>query len=238
MADYTTGCGVSRSQTCHSAGNRNGHRGRNRFLGAGRNVETKQAKRGRRMPRPHTPDDCAMCRHEGVDVDNDDEAISEAERMRRVIPYPLLKGKRGRPKTSNTEGYACLNPACDYRRITDSTIHALVGDGSQKSIQGQVQQLVCQCCGSKFVVTRNTPMYRSKLSVDRAGEVVRALGEGLSLSACARVFTHNHTTIHRLANRSGAPFESLHDILLRSIHAVHIQLDELRTKLKGQAEAA
>jgi len=47
-------------------------------------------KRGRRIPRPHTPDDCAMCRHEGVDTDNDDVAIAEAERIRRVIPYSQL----------------------------------------------------------------------------------------------------------------------------------------------------
>jgi|GEM_PF-653934 len=198
-------------------------------------------KRGRRIPRPHTPDDCVMCRHEAVDAGKDAgkdaEDISEAERIRRVIPYPLLKGNRGRPKTSNTEGYACLDPACDYRRITDSKIHALVADGSQKSIQGNVQQLVCQSCGGKFLVTRNTPMYRSKLSVDRTGEVVRALGEGLSLSACARVFKHSRTTIHRIANRSGEHFESLHDILLHGIHAIHVQLDELRTKLKGSAEA-
>ncbi len=59
-----------------------------------------------------------MYRHEVGDADNDNEAIAKAERIRRVIPYPLLKGKCGRPKTSNTEGYACLNPACDYRRIT------------------------------------------------------------------------------------------------------------------------
>jgi hypothetical protein len=29
----------------------------------------------------------------------------------------------------------------------------------------------------------------------------------------------------------------LHDILLRGSQAMHIQLDELRTKLKGKAEA-
>jgi len=81
-------------------------------------------------------------------------------------------------------------------------------------------------------------MYRSKLSVDRAGEVVRTLGEGLSLSACARVFKHSRTTIHRLANRSGEHFESLHNLLLRGIRALHVQFDELRTKLKGHAEAA
>ena len=81
-------------------------------------------------------------------------------------------------------------------------------------------------------------MYRSRLSVDRTGAIVRALGEGLSLSACARVFKHSRSTIHRIANRSGEHFESLQDILLRGIQAIHVQLDELRTKLKGKAEAA
>ena len=36
---------------------------------------------------------------------------------------------RGRRKFIPTEGYACLNPDCRYRLITDARIHALVGDG-------------------------------------------------------------------------------------------------------------
>lgn len=39
----------------------------------------------------------------------------------------LVKGHCGRPKTSNTEGYACMQPKCDYRRITDSKVHVLMG---------------------------------------------------------------------------------------------------------------
>src|SRR5690242_1748363 len=42
-----------------------------------------------------------------------------------------LKGhsRRGRPKSVVTDGHSCNNPACPYYQITDSQLHALVGDG-------------------------------------------------------------------------------------------------------------
>jgi IS1 family transposase len=136
-----------------------------------------------------------------------------------------------------TEGYACHNRACEYYGHTDSQVHALVADGEKLTRQGLVKQIKCQGCGSKFLVTRNTAMYRSKLTVERVGEINRGLAEGLSISACARVFGHSRSTIHRIARVSGDHFQSLHELLLQGIQAVHVQMDELRAKLKGKVEA-
>ena len=63
------------------------------------------------------------------------------------------------------------------------------------------------------------------------GEITRGLAEGLSISACARVFGHSRSTIHRIARVSGDHFQSLHELLLQGLQAVHIQMDELRAKL-------
>jgi len=47
----------------------------------------------------------------------------------RASPWRERKSQRGKPKTICTAGYACPNPDCDYFGNTDSTFHALVGDG-------------------------------------------------------------------------------------------------------------
>ena len=136
-----------------------------------------------------------------------------------------MKSKRGRPKRSLTEGYCCPNPECEYRGIRDSGIHALVADGDKLTGQGLVKQIKCQWCGSKFLVTRDTAMYCSKLSAERVGGINRGLVEGLNISACVRFFGHCRVTIHRLIRVSGDHFQSLHELLLQGIHGVHIQMD-------------
>ena len=188
-------------------------------------------KRERRGPQPRTPEDCPHCCAEtGANVYPDGAQC--------VIPYSQLKSKRGRPKKSVTEGFACHDPQCPYRYITSSQIHAMVEDGDKLTQQGLVKQLKCQWCKSKFLVTRDTAMRYSKLSVERVGEINRGLAEGLSISACARVFGHSRSTIHRIARVSGEHFVALHELLFKGIEAFHVQMDELRTKLKGKAEAA
>ena len=188
-------------------------------------------KRGRRGPQPRTPEDCPHCCAEA-------ETNAYPEGAHCVVPYSQLKSKRGRPKKSVTEGFACHDPECPYRYITSSQIHALVEDGDKLTQQGPVKQMKCQWCKSKFLVTRDTAMRNSKLSVERASEINRGLAEGLSISACARVFGHSRSSIHRIARVSGEHFASLHELLFKGIEAIHIQKDELRTKLKGKAEAA
>lgn len=195
-------------------------------------AKTKQGKRqhARSGPRTKTPVDCPHCCTAAKEAE-------EIDRSCNVIPYSQRKSRRGRPKRSLTEGYCCHNPNCDYCGIRDSLIHALVADGDKPTQQGLVKQIKCQWCGSKFLVTRDTAMYGSKLSVDRVGEITRGLAEGLSISACARVFGHSRSTIHRIARVSGDHFQSLHELLLQGLQAIHVQMDELRAKLKGRAEA-
>jgi len=194
------------------------------------NRKQDKRRRERSRPRTKTPADCPHCCSAA-------QAAKEIDRIVEVIPYAERKSRRGRPKLSLTEGYCCHNPTCEYYGIRNSLIHALVADGDQLTGQGLVKQIKCQWCGSKFLVTRDTALYGSKLSVDHVGEINRGLAEGLSISACARVFGHSRSTIHRIVRVSGDHFQSLNELLLQGLQAIHVQMDELRAKLKGQAEA-
>jgi len=75
-----------------------------------------------------------------------------------VLPWRERKSVRGTPKTICTAGYACPNPECDYHGNTDSTFHALVGDG-KRGADG-IQWLKCQACHKRFSSRRGTALYR------------------------------------------------------------------------------
>ena len=67
--------------------------------------------------------------------------------------------------------------------------------------------------------------------------VMTAMSEGVDISAAGRIFGHHHTTITRWIERSGHHSERLHErLFLRALTIGHLQLDELVTKLKQDAE--
>jgi transposase-like protein len=67
--------------------------------------------------------------------------------------------------------------------------------------------------------------------------VLTALSEGLSVAAAVRVFGHRHATITTWLSRAGDHSAMLHDRVFRNLHLPHIQLDELRTRLRSHAHA-
>ena len=80
-------------------------------------------------------------------------------------------------------------------------------------------------------------MYGLKAPTQDVKRSMAALAEGLSISATARVFERGRGTIQRWSDRSAAHMSRLHDLMLRNIQAVKVELDELRTRIKGQADA-
>jgi hypothetical protein len=115
--------------------------------------------------------------------------------------------------------------------MNDARIHALVGDGSHGR-QERIQDLKCQACDTTFTGRRNTPWYRLKTSTQRVGEVSAALAEGLDVAAAVRVFGHAESTIQRWLTRAGMHSERLHQHLFRDLVLGHVQLDELKTRLR------
>jgi IS1 family transposase len=121
-------------------------------------------------------------------------------------------------------------------QITDAHVHALVGDGAHGRCE-RIQTLRCQACKTTFSTRRDTPLYRLKTASQRVGEVLTALAEGLDSAAAVRVFGHRHATITTWLTRAGEHSATLHDRCLRNLRLPHLQLDELRTRLRGQAHA-
>ena len=175
--------------------------------------------------RPRTPEDCPACRAAG-----DAPARPPAPSVR---PWADVKGRRGAPKRVATEGYACPSTHCPYHGITDSRVHALVGYGHHGATD-RIQDFRCQACGTKVSARRGTALYQLKTPPARVGEVVSALAEGLDVAAAARVFGHGEGTIARWLARAGRQAEYLHHRLFRHLRLPHLQLDELRTRLRSR----
>jgi IS1 family transposase/transposase-like protein len=146
-----------------------------------------------------------------------------------------VKSARGRPKRLSTEGYACPKQTCPYYGIADGQIHALVGNGYHGTTD-RIQDFVCQACGTKVSARRGTALYHLKTRPQRVSEVLSALAEGLDVAAAVRVFGHGEDTITRWLGRAGDQAERLHERLFARLHLPHVQLDEIRTRLRAHRD--
>ncbi|MDA1330471.1 MAG: transposase [Chloroflexi bacterium] len=184
-------------------------------------------RRGPRSLKPKSPHDCPLC--------NRDICFLPHRCRPEVVPWSERKGRRGRPKTIDTAGHACVNWRCEYFAVADAEIHALVGNGRRG--KQKIQYFKCQACGSCRTSRYGTPLYWLKTPLVRVAMVMTAMSEGVDISAACRIFWHHHTTITRWIERCGRHSERLHERLLqRAMTVGHLQLDELVTRVKRDAE--
>ncbi len=177
-----------------------------------------------RLLKPRSPDDCPACRLASTP--------SLGVEPPPVRPWREVKSRRGAPKRIPTEGFACPNQQCPYFGITDSHRHALVGDGKHGRAE-QIQTFRCQACRTTFSARRDTPLYRLKTPSQQIAMVLSALAEGLDPSAAERVFGYRQATITTWLTRAGEHAQSLHKCSFSNLHLPHLQLDELRTRLRS-----
>jgi transposase-like protein/IS1 family transposase len=130
---------------------------------------------------------------------------------------------------------ACPNRACSYFRISDEEIHAVVSDGSHGKAE-RIQRWRCQSCQTCFSARLHTPLYRLKTPAHQVALVLSALAEGLDVSAAERVFGLRQATITRWLLRAGAHAQTLHQRTFCKMEIAHVQLDELRTRLRSPAQ--
>ena len=179
-----------------------------------------------RLLKPRSPDDCPACRL----ASPPSSAVGPAHAP--VRPWSEVKSRRGAPKRINTEGFAYPNPQCPYFGKTDAHIHALVGDGTHGCAE-PIQTFRCQACRTTFSARRDTPLYRLKTPSHQVAMVLAALAEGLDPSAAERVFGFRQATITTWLSRAGEHAQILHERFFFHLHLPHIQLDELRTRLRS-----
>lgn len=185
-------------------------------------------RRAARQLKPRSPEACPAC-------------ASGYHRLPRrprrdVAPWKDVKGTAGRKKRVDTTGYACMNRRCQYRWVTDPEVHALVSDGYH-GIRKDILYLRCQACGKKQTSRLDTPMKDQKTPLEQVTMVLTAMAEGLSISSAARVFGHHPSTLSNWMARCGYHSARLHEqLLFQRLETGHVQLDELVTKVRNQAE--
>jgi hypothetical protein len=198
-------------------------------------LQPSHSQAGRRRPliprrlKPRTPLDCPACRlscaHSSV--------VGPVPAP--VRPWSEVKRRRGAPKRVNTEGFACPNQQCLYFGITDARMHALVGDGKHGQTE-RIQTFRGPACRSTFTSRRNTPLYRLKTPSQQVAVVLSALAEGLDPSAAERVFGYRQATVTTWLTRAGQHAQTLHERFFCHLHLPHLQLDELRTRLRSATQ--
>jgi IS1 family transposase len=175
--------------------------------------------------KPCCPDDCPACRLASTPSSGGEPAHAP------VRPWREVKSRRGAPKRVNTAGFACPNRSCLYFGNTDDQIHALVGDGKHGHAE-RIQTFRCQACRTTFSARRDTALYRLKTPSQQVAMVLTALAEGLDPSAAERVFGFRQATITTWLTRAGKHAQTLHKRSFCHLHLPHLQLDELRTRLR------
>jgi IS1 family transposase len=150
---------------------------------------------------------------------------------REITPWEQCKSPRGRPKHIRTDGQYCDNPHCNFYRVREAHLHALVGDGTRGKRE-RIPWFRCQACGNRFSQRRHTAMRALKMPLTRVREVVTALGEGVDQAAASRIFNHHPTTIARWRDRFAALDTPLHQRYFRQYSPRYVQLDELKAKVR------
>jgi transposase-like protein len=141
------------------------------------------------------------------------------------------KGNGGRRKKLSTQGWFCPNEECEYYRIGEETIHALVRNGRHGKHEA-IQDLKCQACGKKFTVRRNMVLYRLKTHARVVEQILWLMALGVDSSALEEVFGVRESTIRSWLCRSGQQGRKLHELMVVELELIHIQLDELWADVK------
>jgi IS1 family transposase/transposase-like protein len=176
-----------------------------------------------RQLRPRTPADCQDCRLA--------EAERGPERVKARERWSDVKSRRGRPKTHDSEGQACMNPRCVYYKETDAMYHALRWDGKRNACE-ETDQWECGACGSKHTAWLGTPLYGLKTASERVKLATHLAMVGMSIAAISEVMGHSEETVRQWLVRGGVHSERLHERILRDLVVGHIQLDELVNKVR------
>jgi hypothetical protein len=185
-----------------------------------------------RLLRPRTPHDCPACRQQATAPTHAPSTCPP------ISPWSERKSRRGAPKRIVTQGFACPNRSCMYYRITDAHIHAFKGDGAEGKAE-RIQTLRCHACTTTFSTRRGYPLG------DTTVPPQDGIRSGCPIAECAIRRTRcirGHARVrsppgyyHVLAHTGrGAQCHAARPHLSRRA-STHVQLDEIRTRLRSRA---
>jgi hypothetical protein len=132
----------------------------------------------------------------------------------------------------NTEGEAVPTRSAPTAGSPMPSSTRLFGDGRHGRAE-RIQTFRCQACRTTFSARRDTPLYRLKTPSQQIAVVLSALAEGLDPSAAERVFGFRQATISTWLSRAGKHAQTFHERSFCHLRIPHLQLDELRTRLRS-----
>jgi transposase-like protein len=107
--------------------------------------------------------------------------------------------------------FCCQNPDCpDYGQRGRSNLRVCFRNGPNQ----ERRVLACRTCQKRFSERKGTPLYRSKLSEDKALAVLQHLQESCGVRQTSRLVGVNKNTVTRLALLAGPHAQQLHDELV------------------------
>ena len=120
------------------------------------------------------------------------------------------------------ETLACVNDHC-----------SLYGQPGQNNLtirktygQDAIRYLRCHCCGAEFSERKNSALWNTKVSEEKAVIVAEHLAEGCSLKATARLAKVHPSVVTRLNRTVGGHAEALHDERVQDLDVVALEADE------------
>ena len=179
-----------------------------------------------RLLKPRTPDDCPACRLASTPSSCAGPAPIP------VRPWCEVKSRWGAPKRVKTEGYACPNRNCPYFGITDAQIHAAFL--RWQAWPGRADPDLSRSCLLQHLqcATQHPAVSRENLfSSGRRG----ALGDFPKGSTLPPPSGSQGSRMPRLPPdfpRAGEHAHTLHERFFFHLQLPHLQLDELRTRLR------
>jgi transposase-like protein len=107
--------------------------------------------------------------------------------------------------------FCCQNPDCpDYGQRGLDNLRVCFRNGPDK----QRRVFACRTCRKRFSERKGTPLYRSKLSEEKALSVLQHLQESCGVRQTGRLVGVNKDTVVRLAVLAGKHARELHDELV------------------------
>ena len=133
-----------------------------------------------------------------------------------------MKTTQTTPTRPRLETLACVNERCEsYGQAgrKNLTVRKLYG-------KDQIRYLRCRCCGAEFSERKNTALWNTKVSEEKAVSVAEHLAEGCSLKATARWTKVHPSVVTRLNRRVGIHAAAFHDERVRAVEVVALEADE------------
>src|SRR5258708_21044541 len=120
------------------------------------------------------------------------------------------------------ETLACINEQCELYGQTGQhnlTVRKTYGkDG--------IRYLRCRACRAEFSERKNTALWNTKVSEEKAVSVAEYLVEGCSLTATARLARVHASVVTRLNRKVGVHAEAFHDERVQDLEVVALEADQ------------